>query len=170
MEPRRITVRTEGYPHHASSWMSTVLQCSADAVWKEIRDFNGYPNYIDGVTESYLEDDKPGDEVGCVRRFVYLGDVTRQSLTGHSDQERWFTHTGCEALTWPSHQRGDVGPAVYENRFKVTPVSDTDHAFLEWSMDYWTRSEADAKAWKAYFDGQIPVWADSLRRYIAALR
>lgn len=165
----RVEIDTTGYPHHERSWMSTVLACSAEAIWAEIRDFNSYPAYIEGVTESLIEDDKPGDEVGCVRRFVYLGDVTRQTLTGHSDDERWFSHTGCEPLEWPSHQEGEVGPAVYENRIKVTPISDRDETFLEWSLEYWTATAQDAEAWKRYFDGQIPVWAGSLRRYMRSL-
>ncbi|NIW85786.1 MAG: SRPBCC family protein, partial [Gammaproteobacteria bacterium] len=73
----------------------------ADAIWREIRDFNTYPNYIEGVTESVLEDDLGGDQVGCVRRFVYLGDVIRQTLIDHSDAERRFSHAGCEPLAWP---------------------------------------------------------------------
>jgi formylglycine-generating enzyme required for sulfatase activity len=38
-----------------------------------VRDFNAYPAYIDGVTESRIEDDKGGDAVGAVRCFVYRG-------------------------------------------------------------------------------------------------
>lgn len=170
MEQKSIVVDTEGYPYRASSLMSTVLAFPASAIWQEIRDFNGYPAYIEGVTESYIEDDLPGDRVGCVRRFVYLGDVTRQMLTGHSDSERWFSHTGMEPLTWPSHQAGSVGPAVYENRIDLTPITDTDQTLLTWRMDYWGATEADAASWKAYFDGQIPVWATSLRNYMRSLR
>lgn len=57
----------------AHAYRSTVYDHSADAIWAAIRDFNSYPDYIEGVTESYLEDDKAGDEVGCVRRLVYSG-------------------------------------------------------------------------------------------------
>lgn len=169
MEQISLVVDTTGYPHHAMSRMSTVLPFPASEIWKEIRDFNSYPAYIDGVTESYLEDDMPGDRVGCVRRFVYLGDVTRQKLTGHSDVDMWFSHTGMEALTWPSHQAGSVGPAVYENRIDLTPITDSNQTLLTWSMDYWAASAEDAAAWKAYFDGQIPVWAASLRTYMGSL-
>lgn len=158
------------YPYEASSEMSTVLDCSADAVWQEIRDFNSYPAYIDGVTESEIEDDLPGDRVGCVRRFVYRNDVTRQTLIGHSDDERFFSHAGCEPLVWPSHQDGDIGPAVYENRIQAVPITDGDRCLLRWSMRYRAATEADAAAWKGYFDAAIPVWADSLRSYMASLQ
>lgn len=36
-----------------------------ETVWSLIRDFNNYPSYIDGVTESVIEDGKRGDEVGA---------------------------------------------------------------------------------------------------------
>ena len=157
------------YPYHASSAERTVLAFHADAIWREIRDFNTYPNYIEGVTESVLEDDMRGDQIGCIRRFVYLGDVIRQTLVDHSDAERRFSHAGCEPLTWPTHRGRGVGPAIYENRIQVTPMRADDRSRLTWSMDYWAQRPADASAWKAYFDEQIPVWVDSLRRYMAAV-
>ena len=159
----------DGYSYGASSRMDAVLPHSAELVWSEIRDFNGYPKYIEGVTESVIEDDKAGDEVDCVRRFVYRGDVIRQTLTGHSDSDRWFSHAGCEPLRWPTHREGHVGPSVYENRIAVSPSRDADQALLAWSMQYWARSRNDAAAWKAYFDASIPVWVESLRKYLAGL-
>ena len=49
-----------------------------------IRDFNRLPGHIDGVTESVIEDDKGGDEVGAVRRFCTSA-TGSQRLAGHSD-------------------------------------------------------------------------------------
>jgi O-6-methylguanine DNA methyltransferase len=56
-----------------------------------LRDFSNYPAYIDGVTESFIEDDKRGDEVGAARRFLYGGNWTRQRLGDHSDSQRSLT-------------------------------------------------------------------------------
>lgn len=36
---------------------STVLDQPVETVWSLIRDFNNYPAYIEGVTESHIEDD-----------------------------------------------------------------------------------------------------------------
>ena len=66
-----------------TAYYSTVLDYPLATVWSLIRDFNNYPAYIDGVTESVIEDDKGGDEVGAVRRFCYLGNWIRQRLAGH---------------------------------------------------------------------------------------
>lgn len=54
-------------------------------------DFNNYPTYIDGVTESVIEDGKRGDEVGAVRRFRYHDNWIRQRLGAHSDERRSLT-------------------------------------------------------------------------------
>lgn len=51
-------------------YYSSVLNHAADHVWRLVRDFNNYPSYIDGVTESVIEDDKRGDEIGAVRAFA----------------------------------------------------------------------------------------------------
>ena len=69
-----------------TAYYSTVLNHPLETVWALIRDFNNYPAYIDGVSESVIEDDKGGDEVGAVRRFCYLGNWIRQRLAGHSDE------------------------------------------------------------------------------------
>jgi ribosome-associated toxin RatA of RatAB toxin-antitoxin module len=42
----------------ATAYYSTVLNHPLETVWTLIRDFNNYPAYIDGVTESVIEDDR----------------------------------------------------------------------------------------------------------------
>ncbi|MFX8358768.1 SRPBCC family protein, partial [Acinetobacter baumannii] len=71
----------------SQAYYSAVLDHPLDTVWSLIRDFNNYPAYIEGVSESVIEDDKRGDEVGAVRRFCYLGLWVRQRLAGHSDTQ-----------------------------------------------------------------------------------
>jgi ribosome-associated toxin RatA of RatAB toxin-antitoxin module len=44
---------------------SSVLDHPLERVWSLVRDFNSYPRYIDGVTESVIEDNKRGDEAGA---------------------------------------------------------------------------------------------------------
>ena len=41
-----------------TAYYSTVLNHPLETVWALIRDFNNYPAYIDGVSESVIEDDK----------------------------------------------------------------------------------------------------------------
>ena len=149
----------------ASVYRSTVLNHSADAVWAVIRDFNSYPAYIDGVTESYLEDNKAGDEVGCVRRFVYNGVTIRQTLAGHNHNERWFTHTGCEPLEWPLDGE-HVGKIGYLNRIQVRQFTIGNLAFVEWSVQYALIDGKGLEYWTNYFGEGIPEWLASLRRHM----
>ena len=91
-----------------TAYYSTVLNHPLETVWDLIRDFNNYPAYIDGVSESMIEDDKGGDEVGAVRRFCYLGNWIRQRLAGHSDEAHTLTYAGIEPLPFPSESQPDV--------------------------------------------------------------
>ena len=85
-----------------TAYYSTVLNHPLETVWDLIRDFNNYPAYIEGVSESVIEDDKGGDEVGAVRRFCYLGNWIRQRLAGHSDEAHALTYAGIEPLPFPA--------------------------------------------------------------------
>lgn len=148
------------------SYGSTVLDHSAGTVWEMVGDFDNYPDYITGVTESHIEDDKAGDEVGAVRRVVYYGEEIRQEMTGHSHEGRWYTHKGFEPLQWPGE--GEVGPATYENAIRVTPITDGDRALIEWWLDFTADDPGDLRAWKDYFDEHIPIWNGSLREHLDA--
>jgi len=151
---------------YARSYGSTVLDHSASTVWEMVGDFDNYPDYITGVTESHIEDDKAGDEVGAVRRVVYYGDEIRQEMTGHSHEGRWYTHKGFEPLQWPGE--GEAGAATYENAIRVTPVTDGDRALIEWWLDFKADDEASLQSWKGYFDKHIPIWLASLREHLEA--
>jgi len=153
-------------PRYARSYGSTVLDHSAESVWGMVGDFDNYPDYITGVTESHIEDDKAGDEVGAVRRVVYYGEEIRQEMTGHSHQGRWYTHRGIEPLQWPGEE--DIGPTTYENAIRVAPVTEGGDSFVEWWLDFEADEPADLERWKAYFDEQIPLWLVSLREHLDA--
>jgi hypothetical protein len=56
--------KAKGIPPMTQAHYSAVLDHPPNHVWSLIRDFNNYPAYIDGVSESLIEDDKGGDEIG----------------------------------------------------------------------------------------------------------
>src|SRR5712691_9716946 len=85
-----------------TAYYSTVLDHPRETVWSLIRDFNNYPAYIEGVSESVIEDNRSGDEVGAVRRFCYLGNWVRQRLAAHSDAAHSLTYAGIEPLPFPA--------------------------------------------------------------------
>ena len=149
------------------AYFSSVLQPSADSVWNVVRDFNDYPRYIDGVTDSLIEDRRAGDEVGAVRRFCYGGSWIRQRLTAHSDAERYFRYAGLEPFPYPGHSTDSVAAIDYAGTLRITPIVDGDRAFVEWFVDYECPA-ADASRWQEMLMDLIPQWVDSLRRVVAA--
>jgi hypothetical protein len=168
----RATEREKRRSDMAKSYYSTVIARPADQVWALVRDFNDYPRYIDGVDESVIEDDKPGDAVGAVRRFRYAGHWIRQRLVAHSDAERFFTYRGLNPFPFPA-DAGQGGPRAaaieYEGTLKVTPVIEGDRAFVEWSVAYECGREERAQ-WDAFLVGAIGQWTASLERAACARR
>ncbi len=154
------------------AYFSSVLQHPAGRVWDLIRDFNSYPRYISGVTESVIEDERRGDEVGAVRRFCYAGRWVRQRLVSHSDAERAFSYAGLQPLPFPAAGER-TEPIQYTGTLRVTPVIDGDRAFVEWFIDF-DCATGDVEAWKAVLASMIPLWVGSLGRtldqkYVPAL-
>jgi len=150
------------------AYFSSVLQHPADRVWQLVRDFNNYPRYIDGVTDSVIEDGKDGDEVGAVRRFCYAGFWLRQRLTAHSDTERSFSYAGLEAFPFPSPVPNGAPAAIdYAGTLRLTPIVDDNGTFIEWFVDFDCPSN-DVEPWRTELNKLIPQWVGSLRQVLGA--
>jgi hypothetical protein len=149
------------------AYYSAVLDHPLRTVWALIRDFNNYPAYIDGVSESVIEDDRRGDEVGAVRRFCYLGNWIRQRLADHSDERHSLTYAGIEPLPFPSGTApNEPSPARYEGTMRLVEIIEGDRTFIEWSVELETRPQ-DADRWQTLFQSWIPEWTHSLQRTLA---
>jgi ketosteroid isomerase-like protein len=146
------------------AYYSSVLNQPADQVWGLVRDFNKYPNYIDGVTQSVIEDDKQGDEIGAVRRFCYRGSWLRQRLTDHSDAKRSFSYSGMEPFQFPAQDATHAPAAVdYTGTLRLTPIIDSDRTFIEWYVEFDCHPK-DVQQWDDLLMDMIPQWVESLRR------
>ena len=146
---------------------STVLDYPLNTVWSLIRDFNNYPAYIEGVSESVIEDDKRGDEVDAVRRFCYLGNWVRQRLAAHSDAQHSLTYAGIEPLPFPSGDTPQVvSPTRYQGTMHLIPITEGNRTFIEWSVALDTAPQ-DAERWQQVFQSWIPDWTHSLARALA---
>jgi hypothetical protein len=150
-----------------TAYYSTVLDHPLETVWSLIRDFNNYPAYIEGVSESVIEDDKRGDEVGAIRRFCYLGNWVRQRLAVHSDADYLLTYAGLEPLLFPSSDTPEaVSPTGYEGTMHLTRITEGDRTLIEWSVTL-DPAPQDAERWRALFQAWIPDWTNSLVRALA---
>jgi hypothetical protein len=150
-----------------TAYYSAVLDHAVERVWSLIRDFNNYPAYIDGVSESTIEDNKRGDEVGAVRCFNYGGNWIRQRLSDHSDERRSLTYVGMELFDFPAHQMADPPtPVRYEGTIHLLPIVDGNRTFIEWPVTLDT-APGEEEPWRELFMSWIPEWTDSLRRALA---
>jgi hypothetical protein len=142
---------------------SAVLDHSVEAVWSLIRDFNNYPAYIDGVTESVIENDLRGDEVGAIRRFLYRGNWTRQRLERHCDEQHSLTYAGIDPLTFPAGVLPEaLSPARYQGTIHLQRIVDGERTFIAWSVTLDAAPE-QADGWRNLLLSLLPGWTDSLR-------
>lgn len=142
------------------AYFSTVLDHPVDKVWAMIRDFNNYPVYIDGVSESAIEDNRRGDEVGAVRRFCYAGTWIRQRLGDHSDERRSLTYIGIDPFALPDNE---LSPVRYRGTMHLLPVTANGTTFIEWFVELDT-APGEEKQWREAFASMIPDWTGSLKR------
>ena len=80
-------------------YRSTVLEAPANRVWRDLRDFNGLPNWHPLIELSRIEKSHPADKVGCVRNFQLKdGARIREKLLSnsadHSMKQRLPSVTG----------------------------------------------------------------------------
>jgi Polyketide cyclase / dehydrase and lipid transport len=150
-----------------TAYYSAILDHAVVSVWSLIRDFNNYPAYIDGVSESIIEDNKRGDEVGAVRRFNYGSNWIRQRLSDHSDAQRSLTYVGLDPFAFPSGRIADPpSPIRYEGTIHLLPIVDGNRTFIEWPVTLHTKP-GEEEPWLELFLSWIPEWTDSLRRALA---
>ena len=136
---------------------STIFQQSADRVWSVIRDFGHY-SWAGVPGETVVEDGRGGDSVGCIRAFR-AGDLTiRQKLLAHSDRDRSYTYE----LRPPFH----LPLRDYVATLRVIPVTDGDHAVVEWSAMF-DCGESEHEKWQAHFMASFRMWLEALREHMA---
>jgi uncharacterized protein YndB with AHSA1/START domain len=109
-------------------YASTIIDAPAQRVWSVIRDFNALPQWHPLIAESRIEGHAAADKVGCIRNFrTKDGGVIREQLLALSDYEFECVYSILES---------PMGVENYVARLKLTPVTDGDRAFAEWSAEF----------------------------------
>ena len=109
-------------------YTSSVIEASADAVWALIRDFNGLPKWHPSIAESRIEGNWPSDRIGCIRNFrLKDGGAIREQLLTLSDYDYQCTYSILES---------PMGVENYIATLKLTPVTDGNRTFAEWSAEF----------------------------------
>lgn len=144
---------------------SVTLDHPVGNVWDTVRDFNSYPLWVNGVTESHIEDDLPGTTVGAVRDFVIADAHTRQRLAAHSDVDRYFTYQSCAPMELVDDSGRTRTLHGYHGTLALRPINDRDRCYAEWSSTY-TCPHEDEEFWAQWWGTSLPTWLESLREHL----
>jgi len=137
-------------------YVSTVVEAGADNVWARIRDFNGLAQWHPGIADSRIENGEPSDRVGCIRHFhTRDGGTIRERLLALSDFD--FTQT-YEILESP------MGVEHYVATLKLTPVTDGNRCFAEWSAEFDCDEGREQELTRTIADGVFQTGFDALKR------
>ncbi len=109
-------------------YTSSVIDASAEAVWRVIRDFNALPGWHPVIVDSRIENGQPSDKVGCVRAFrLRDGGFIREQLLCLSDFDFQCIYSILES---------PMPLTDYVATLKLTPVTDGNRTFAEWSAEF----------------------------------
>ena len=140
----------------ARVFVSSVVNASSDRVWARVRDFNGLPNWHPAIAESRIEGGEPADKVGCVRDFrLRNGDRIREKLLGLSDYDMFCTYSILES---------PMGVENYVATLRLTPVTDGERTFVEWTAEFDCPPEREADLIANIGGGVFQGGFDALKR------
>ncbi|MBV8473559.1 MAG: SRPBCC family protein [Hyphomicrobiales bacterium] len=112
----------------AKTYASAIIPAPPAAVWAVVRDFNALPKWTPFVAESRIEQNKPSDQVGCIRNFrLKDGGRIREQLLELSDYAMSFGYSILES---------PMGVENYYASLRLSPVTDVDHTFAEWEAEF----------------------------------
>ena len=143
-------------------YVSSVIEADADAVWQRLRDFNGLPQWHPGIADSRIENGEPADKVGCVRTFhTRDGGLIRERLLALSDFEYSCTYAILES---------PMGVENYTATLKLTPVTDGERTFAEWSAEFDCEERREQELSDTIGTGVFQVGFDALKKHFAGRR
>ena len=137
-------------------YTSSVIEAPADRVWAVIRDFNALPKWHPAIADSRIEGNQPADKVGCIRNFrLRNGDRIREQLLGLSDYDMFCTYSILES---------PMGVENYVATLRLTPVTDGQRTFLEWTAEFDCAPEREAELIANIGTGVFQGGFDALKR------
>jgi uncharacterized protein YndB with AHSA1/START domain len=140
-------------------YVSSVIEAPAAKVWEKVRDFNALPRWHPRIRESRIENGEPSDKVGCVRDFrLQNGDRLREKLLGLSDYDMFCTYSILES---------PMPLSDYIATLRLTPISDGDRTFIEWTAEFECAADAAADLLEGIGSNVFQAGFDALKRQLA---
>ena len=141
----------------ARVYVSSVINAPAAKVWERIRDFNALPRWHPRIRDSRIEDALPSDKVGCIRNFsLQNGDTLSEQLLGLSDYDMFCTYAILES---------PMPLTEYVATLRLTPVTEGDRCFIEWSAEFDCAPEDEADLVDGIGSGVFQGGFDALKRH-----
>ncbi len=140
-------------------YVSSVIEANAGSVWNRIRDFNGLPQWHPLIADSRIENQQPADKVGCIRSFhTREGGRIRERLLGLSDYEYTCTYEIVES---------PMGVSNYIATLKLTPITDGDRCFAEWSAEFDCEEDIESALTNQIAREVFQAGFDALKRHFS---
>ncbi len=136
-------------------FISSVIPAAADKVWAVVRDFNDMPNWHPLISRSTIEGGRPSDSIGCIRTLTLTDGVqVREQLLSLSDFDYSFSYAILESGL-------DVNN--YVAGLKLTPVTDGNHTFAEWTAEFETTPGSEQEMADQIGNGVFQAGFDALK-------
>jgi hypothetical protein len=143
----------------ARVYVSSVINAPAARVWERVRDFNALPRWHPRIRESRIENGEPADKVGCIRDFrLQNGDRIREKLLGLSDHDLFCTYAILES---------PMPLEDYVATLRLTPITDGDRTFIEWSADFECASDVESDLVTGIGTNVFQSGFDALKRHFS---
>jgi hypothetical protein len=137
-------------------YASSIIPAPVDQVWAVVRDFNALPAWHPAIAESRIEEGRPADQVGCVRAFrLKDGGFIREQLLALSDYEFSCSYAILES---------PMGVENYVALMKLSPVTDGNRCFAEWSAEFECAPDREAELISNIGGGVFQGGFDALKR------
>src|ERR1700732_1643777 len=111
--------------------VSTVINAPIERVWRTVGDFNGLTAWMPGMKDGMIEECKPANAIGSVRRLSMAGtrDTRRARLGAVAARG---DRTTCSVLRGPPPGNKLVTP------IQLRPITDSYAPLGEWSSQFET--------------------------------
>ncbi len=140
-------------------FVSSVIPAPADRVWEVVRDFNNMPEWHPLIARSSIEGGKSSDCVGCIRSLALTDGIrVREQLLSLSDFEYSFSYAIIES---------GLEVSEYVAAFKLTPVTDGNQTFGEWTAEFETPAEKEQETAGRISRDVFQAGFDALKKQLA---
>ena len=137
-------------------YTSSVIDAPADRVWAVVRDFDGLPGWHPAIADSRIEGGGAADRIGCIRNFhTRDGGLIREQLLSLSDFDYECTYSILES---------PMGVDNYVATLKLTPVTDGNRTFAEWSAEFDCEEARERELSQSIGQGVFQGGFDALKR------